>query len=53
MKYTKKQLESAYEQWTTECRLNPSLFMSVKDTSEVDVNEYSKLCIKELLSHVK
>lgn len=53
MKYTKKQLESAYEKWATQARLNPSKFMNEKDSSDTDVKEYSRLCIKALLSYIQ
>ena len=53
MKYTKKQLEKAYEQWITEVRLNPSVFISEKEMKKKDIDEDARLNVETLISYIK
>ena len=52
MKYTKKQLVKAYEEWTSENRLNPSSFISDEDCLKINVKEYSEMCINTLIGYI-
>lgn len=53
MKYTKKQLIKAWEEWTIEQRLNPSKFMSEEECLNTDVRDISQMCVNELIKRIK
>lgn len=52
MKYTKKQITQAFEAWTIESRLTPSVIMSDKDVAEIDVNEMARLSAECLIDYI-
>lgn len=53
MKYTKKQLEKAFEQWIKESRLNPKDFLTEQQVNEMNLIDLAKDNVKWLLSYVK
>lgn len=53
MKYSKKQLEKAFEQWTIDCRVKPSEFLSNEEVTNLDAKELAKENVKVLIDYIK
>ena len=53
MKYTKKQIESAFVKWNTELRKDPEEFITDEDYNSIDVTELSKDQTLDLIKYMK
>ena len=52
MKYTKKQITSAFIQWNTDIRLNPSKVESNEKVASTDVGELSRSQTEDLIYYI-
>ena len=52
MKYTKKQIKAAYIKWHTECRLNPTGFLTDCETKDKDVNDAAETDTNTLIDYI-
>ena len=53
MKYSKKQIQQAFEKWTIQSRLEPSTMFTTEHQSQIDAKELSKLDAETLINFIK